>query len=138
MWGVQQTHVVLVAGTGTDRYLLRSTRPFFLELHTRYIGVLYYYHRPIVLYYPLLGATLKLGRWLPPLGPPTDLMPGHLSPACGLTTLNAPHLRVGQSRCSSSFRELGISIVHLGATVHARPIACMAPFSGWQAASWLG
>ena len=91
------------------RYLLRSTRPFFLELRTRYIGVLYYYHRPIVLYYPLLGATLKLGRWPPPLGPPTDLMPGHLSPECGLTTLNDTHLRVGPSRRSSSLGELGIT-----------------------------
>jgi hypothetical protein len=38
-------------------------------------------------------------------------MPGHLSAACGLTTLNATHLRAGQSRRSSSLRELGISIV---------------------------
>ena len=65
----------------------------------------------IVLLDPLHGATLRLRRWPPPLGPPTDLMPGHLSPACGLTTLNATHLRDGQSRRSSSLRELGISIV---------------------------
>jgi hypothetical protein len=58
-----------------------------------------------------LGATLRLRRWPPPLGPPTDLMPGHLSPECGLTTLIDTHLRDGQSRRSSSLRELGISIV---------------------------
>ena len=38
-------------------------------------------------------------------------MPGHLSPECGRTTLNATHLRAGQSRHSSSLGELGISIV---------------------------
>jgi len=46
----------------------------------------------------LLGGTLGLRRWPTPLGPPTDLMPGHLSPECGLTTLNDTHLRDGQSR----------------------------------------
>ena len=105
---------------------------------TSNFGVQKYHRSPIVQTYLLRAAPLARRRWPPSLGPPTEPMPGHLSPACGLTTLNAPHLRVGQSRCSSSFRELGISIVHLGATVHARPIACMAPFSGWQAASWLG
>ena len=50
----------------------------------------------IVLLDPLLGATLGLQRWPTPFGPPTDLMPGHLSPACGRATLNATHLRAGQ------------------------------------------
>ena len=50
----------------------------------------------IVLLDLLLGAILGLRRWPTPLGPPTDLMPGHLSPARGRTTLNATHLRAGQ------------------------------------------
>ena len=65
----------------------------------------------IVLFYPLLGATLRLRRWPPPLGPPTETMPGHLSPECGLITRNDTHLRDDQSRRSSSLGELGISIV---------------------------
>jgi hypothetical protein len=52
----------------------------------------------IVLLDLLLGGTFGLRRWPTPLGPPTDLMPGHLSPARGLTTLNDTHLRDGQSR----------------------------------------
>ena len=47
----------------------------------------------IVLLDLLLGGTFGLRRWPTPLGPPTDLMPGHLSPARGLTTLNDTHLR---------------------------------------------
>ena len=50
----------------------------------------------IVLLDLLLGGTFGLRRWPTPLGPPTDLMPGHLSPARGRTTLNATHLRAGQ------------------------------------------
>ena len=42
------------------------------------------------------------------------------------------------SRRSSSLGELGNSIVDLGATVHARRIACMEPFSAWWAGPWLG
>ena len=38
----------------------------------------------------------------------------------------------------SSLGELRTSHRPLGATVHAQGIACMVPFSGWQAASWLG
>jgi hypothetical protein len=59
----------------------------------------------------LLGATLSLRRCPPPLGPPTDLMPGHLSPACGRTTLNATHLRAGQSRRSAPSASFGLPIV---------------------------
>ena len=59
----------------------------------------------------LLGATLSLRRWPPPLGPPTDLVPGHLSPACGRTTLNATHLRAGQSRRSAPSASFGLPIV---------------------------
>ena len=54
-------------------------------------------------------------------------MPGHLSAACGLTTLNATHLRAGQSRCSSSFRELGISIV-----LSARPSTREVLLAWWR------
>ena len=62
----------------------------------------------IVLLDLLLGAILGLRRWPTPLGPPTDLMPGHLSPACGRTTLNATHLRAGQSRRSARSASLAI------------------------------
>jgi hypothetical protein len=90
-------HGKLDPGRGGGRFQC-TTLPQVVLAGTCFIGVLYYYHRPIVLYYPLLGAILRLGRWPPPLGPPTDLMPGHLSPECGLTTLNDTHLRDGQSR----------------------------------------
>ena len=66
----------------------------------------------------LLGAPLRPRRWPSPLGPPTDLVPGHLSPECGRTTLNATHLRAGQSLSCSSRGELGITIVY-----SARPSA---------------
>ena len=99
----------------TTKETLRSKAPLVVSCVPPFIQARYSFYRgfvlPRVLYYPLLGPTLKLRLWPTPLGPPTDLMPGHLSPACGLTTLNATHLRDGQSRRSSSLRELGISIV---------------------------
>ena len=65
----------------------------------------------IVLLDPLHGATLRLRRWPTPLGPPTDLMPGHLSPACGRATLNATHLRADQSRRPAPSASFGLTIV---------------------------
>ena len=69
--------------------------PCPLELYSFYRGFVLLPSK-IVLLDLLLGATLGLRRWPTPLGPPTDLMPGHLSPARGRTTLNATHLRAGQ------------------------------------------
>ena len=84
---------------------VRSVRLTRRDLATSVVKYHYSFYRgfvllpsKIVLLDLLLGGTLGLRRWPTPLGPPTDLMPGHLSPECGLTTLNDTHLRDGQSR----------------------------------------